>query len=191
MGADSKSWPACLGQHGIGRIKQNGQRLLELCCFHGLCITNTYFKCKEIHKVSWRHSWSCHWHQLDLVITRRQDLSSVLLTCTYHSTDCNTDNSLVISKVRVKPKKIHYTKIKGLPLINTCCTNNPVEKQKFVNSFKEAIETSTSSDSTIHSGKKSSLRSCWFVCKVLAAHVYPESQCRFRSGRSTVDMIFL
>ena len=51
VGADHSSWPACLGHHGIGKMNENGQRLLELCCHHGLCITNTYFKIKPQHGV--------------------------------------------------------------------------------------------------------------------------------------------
>ncbi len=55
VGADHEAWPSCLGTHGRGKINENGQRLLEICCSHSLCVTNTYFKCKEIHQVSWRH----------------------------------------------------------------------------------------------------------------------------------------
>ncbi|XP_047483313.1 craniofacial development protein 2-like [Penaeus chinensis] len=97
VGADHEAWLSCLGAYGRGKINDNGQRLLELCCYHGLCVTNT-FPCKEIDQVSWRHPRSRHWHQLDLVLTRRKDLASVLLTRTYHSADCDTDHSLVASK---------------------------------------------------------------------------------------------
>ena len=55
VGTDWQAWPTCLGHFGIGRMNENGQRLLNLCCHHGLCITNSYFRCKELHKVSWRH----------------------------------------------------------------------------------------------------------------------------------------
>ena len=92
--------------HGRGKMNDNGQRLLELCCYHGLCVTNTFFPCKDIHQVSWRHPRSRHWHQLDLVLTKRRDLASVLLTRTYHSADCDTDHSLVASKVRIGPRKL-------------------------------------------------------------------------------------
>ncbi|XP_047489149.1 uncharacterized protein LOC125039353 [Penaeus chinensis] len=98
VGADHEAWLSCLGAYGRGKINDNGQRLLELCCYHGLCVTNTFFPCREIHQVSWRHPRSRHWHQLDLVLTRRKDLASVLLTRTYHSADCDTDHSLVASK---------------------------------------------------------------------------------------------
>ena len=41
VGADRESWPRVLGHHGIGKLNENGQRLLEFCCFHNLCVTNT------------------------------------------------------------------------------------------------------------------------------------------------------
>ena len=99
VGAENQAWPSCLGPHGTGRINGNGQRLLELCCHHGLCTTNTYFQSKKLHKVSWRRPRSGHWHQLDLVITRRKELGYVFHTRSYHSTVCDTDHSLVASKV--------------------------------------------------------------------------------------------
>lgn len=43
VGANRKSWPRVLGYHGIGKLNGNGQRLLELCCYHSLCVTNTHF----------------------------------------------------------------------------------------------------------------------------------------------------
>lgn len=51
VGADHGVWPTCLGVYGRGKINDNGQRFLEFCCMHGLCVTNTFFKCKEIHQV--------------------------------------------------------------------------------------------------------------------------------------------
>ena len=118
-------------------MNENGQRLLELCCHHGLCITNSYFKCNELHKVSLRHPRSCHCHQLDLVITRRADLSSILHTRSYHSADCDTDHSPVASKVKLKPRKIHHGKTKGRPRINTCGTSDPVKAQSIADSLQE------------------------------------------------------
>ncbi|KAL1250638.1 hypothetical protein QQF64_018434 [Cirrhinus molitorella] len=53
VGADNDSWPSCLGKFGVGKMNENGQRLLELCAFHNLCIANSYFQTKPQHKVSW------------------------------------------------------------------------------------------------------------------------------------------
>ncbi|KAK2555651.1 Craniofacial development protein 2 [Acropora cervicornis] len=147
VGADWQVWPTCLGHYGLGRLNENGQRLLELCCHHGLCITNSYFAGKDRHKVSWRHPRSGHWHQLDLVITRRADPSNVLHTRSYHSADCDTDHSLVASKVRLKPQRIHHAKTKGRPRINTCGTSDPDKVKRFADTFNERIAAhATSSD---------------------------------------------
>ena len=90
VGADQGSWPSCLGKFGMGKMNDNGQRLLELCTYHNLCIANSFFKTKPQHKVSWRHPYSKHLHQLDLILVRQTAIKNVLYTRSYHSTDCDT-----------------------------------------------------------------------------------------------------
>ena len=68
LGADNGSWPPCLSYFGTVKVNENGQRLLELCYYHDLCITNSFFSTKPQLKVSWRHSLSKQWHQLDIMI---------------------------------------------------------------------------------------------------------------------------
>ena len=102
--------PNCLGHHGIGKMNGNGQQLLEFCCIHNVCLTSTFFQTKPHQKVSWRHPRFGHWHQLNLIITRCQSLNSVFITHSYHSTNCDTDHSLVHSKIRLQPKKIHHSR---------------------------------------------------------------------------------
>ena len=140
VGADHDSWPNTIGHFGIGKLNENGQRLLELCSYHELCITNTFFSCKPHHRVSWRHPRSQHWHQLDLIITRRSSLNCVLISRSYHSADCDTDHSLVSSKVRLQPKRINQSKTKGRPRINIAKTANPDLRESFVYSIEEALK---------------------------------------------------
>ena len=104
---------SCIGQFGVGKMNENGQRLLELCTYHDLCIANSYFRTKPQDKVSWRHPCSKHWHQLDMIILRRASLKNVL-----HSADCNTDHSLVCCRIRLQPKRFHRTKKQGNPRID-------------------------------------------------------------------------
>ena len=115
VGADHDSWPSCLGQFGVGKMNETGQRLLELCTFHDLCITNSSFRTKPQHKVSWRHPRSKHWHQLDLILVRRAAIMNVLHTRSYYSADCDTDYSFVCCKIRMQPKKCPPRKDKGEP----------------------------------------------------------------------------
>ena len=73
-------WHGVIGHHGVGNMNRNGLRLLSLCCELGLAFTNTFFQLREMHKTSWMHSRSKHWHLIDYVIVRRRDLNEVQIT---------------------------------------------------------------------------------------------------------------
>ena len=105
VGRDFEAWPNCLGKFNVGKVNENGQRLLEFCTRFNLCVANSFFKTKPQHKVSWRHPRSKHWHQLDLVLVRRSNLNSVKVVRSYHSADCDTDHLLVCGSIKLSPKK--------------------------------------------------------------------------------------
>ena len=181
VGADHESWPSCLGQFGVGRMNDNGQRLLELCTYHNLCITNSFFKTKPQHKVSWRHPRSKHWHQLDLILVRRTCIKNVLHTRSYHSADCDTDHSLVCCKIKLQPKRFHHGKKQGNPRIDVNKMNRPDLVEQFAERFENKLECLQTGDSatekwknlrdTMHRtalatfGKKSSKSHDWFEAK--------------------------
>ena len=148
IGADHASWPSSLGHHGIGKMNDNGQRLLELCSYNNLCVTNTFFGTKPRHRVSWRHPRSKHWHQLDLILTRRSNLNCVKLTRSYHSADCDTDHSLVCTKVKLYPQKIHHCRKKGTPRINTNALSQTIMVEKFVGALEAALPSQPGKDAT-------------------------------------------
>ena len=139
VGADHSSWSPYLGQFGVGKMNENGQRLLEFCCHHDLCVTNTFFSTKPQHRVSWRHPRSKHWHQLDLVLTRRGDLGHVKLTRSYQSADCDTDHSLVGSRIKLQPRKIHKARKEGKPRIDTSQIHDPDKVEEFTRMLEEAL----------------------------------------------------
>ena len=140
VGGDHESWPECIGHSGIGKMNENGQRLLEVCSYRKLCISNTFFNTKPHHRVSWMHPRSHHWHQLDLVITRRANLQCIMSTRSYHSADCDTDHALVCSRVRLKPKKLHRSKRSGQPRINIAATAVSQLCDAFAKTVKTALE---------------------------------------------------
>ena len=146
VGADNDSWPSCLGPFGVGKMNENGQQLLKLCVFHNLCITNSFFKTKPQHKVSWRHLHSKHWHQLDLILVRHATIKNVLHTCSYHSADCDTDHSLVCCKIRLQPKKFHHAKKPGNPCIDISKMTQPDLMEQFAEAFEEEYDASQSGD---------------------------------------------
>ncbi|CAB3239300.1 unnamed protein product [Arctia plantaginis] len=97
VGQSQTSWPECVGSHVVGKINENGQRLLEFCSQNLLCVTNTYFKGIFTRKVSWKHPRSGHWHQFDVTFTRKKDLRDILYSRTFYSANCDTDHSLVVT----------------------------------------------------------------------------------------------
>ncbi|XP_066021426.1 uncharacterized protein [Pocillopora verrucosa] len=125
VGNDQGSWPDCLGHFGVGKCNENGQRLLELCTYHRLCITNTFFGVKLHHRFSWMHPRSKNWHQLDLIISRREHLNNIRTTRAYHSADCDSDQSLVCTKIQLRPKKFHRVKQSATLRINASATAIP------------------------------------------------------------------
>lgn len=139
VGADIEAWSPTIGNFGVGKINDNGQRLLELCAYHGLCVTNTFFDNKPHRRVSWCHPRSGRWHQLDLVVTRKPQLSSVCNTRSFHSADCNTDHSLVCSTVRLRPKPFHRKKLTPIPKINVAATKNHQQCTDFTSSLNAAL----------------------------------------------------
>ncbi len=47
--ANHNSWPHCIAHFGLSKLNENGQRLLELCSHHDLCISNMFFSTKPCH----------------------------------------------------------------------------------------------------------------------------------------------
>ena len=100
VGSNKRAWPGVLGSHGHGKENSNGLLLLSLCEEENLVITNMVFKHKGVHKVTWMHPRSKHWHMLDYIITRHQDLSEILDTRAMRGADCWTDHVLLRCKAR-------------------------------------------------------------------------------------------
>ena len=97
VGQDDGMWRDVMGVFGIGTRNNNGQRLLELCSEHRLCITNTVFNHKVEHKASWNSPDGITRNLIDYVIVNRARRSSVLDTRIYMGCKVPSDHKLVIS----------------------------------------------------------------------------------------------
>ena len=142
VGQDTGSWSPHIGHHGVGKLNENGQLLLEFCTKMNLCVTNTFFELKPQHKVTWRHPRSGHWHQLDLVLTRTKWLNSVKSTRAYHSADGDTDHALVISRVQLSGRKRKPVRVYTKPAkkVDVSGVKNPLRVLAFSQHFKAERE---------------------------------------------------
>jgi len=55
VGADADSWTSVIGRFGVGKINENGQRLLELCSLFNLSVASSFFKGSLRSKLTWMH----------------------------------------------------------------------------------------------------------------------------------------
>ncbi|GFS07644.1 craniofacial development protein 2 [Elysia marginata] len=118
VGRDSDTWNGILGRHGVGNCKEYGRLLLGFCAEHQLTVTNTVFQQKDRLKTTWMHPRSNHWHLLDYILVRKQDLRDVLHTRVMPSAECSTDHCLVRCKLNLKFKPKPKRKGKPLKKIN-------------------------------------------------------------------------
>ena len=131
-GSDYRSWSGVIGPHGLGNMNDNGQRLLEYCASHDLCLTSTFFAGSPRSKATWMHPRSHRWHQLDhIIMTRKRQLGDVKHCRSMHSTDCNTDHALVRCKLRMQPKKFHQAHPRPSPAVDTTATLDFMRVTKF------------------------------------------------------------
>ncbi|KAI8511742.1 hypothetical protein Bbelb_108420 [Branchiostoma belcheri] len=112
-------------------------------------------------KVSWKHPRSGHWHQLDLILARRQLLKRVLHTASMHSADCDTDHALIRCKVCVsKPMRLKNKtpQPRRIPKMATHNMSDPGLLEVFNDRLQEALNTPTADSTTSCDDKWSKLR---------------------------------
>ena len=100
VGRNHDIWHGVIGHNGFGNMNSSGLRLLSLCSELGLAITNTFFQLRDMHKTSWMHPRSKHWHLIDYVIVRRRYLNEVQITRAMRGSECSTDYRLIRSTLR-------------------------------------------------------------------------------------------
>ena len=104
VGQEDGMWRDEVGVFGIGTRNNNGQRLLEFCAEHRLCVTNTIFNHKIEHKATWISPNGMTRNLIDYIIVNRARRSTVLDTRVFRGCKVPSDHKLVVSKIRVKLK---------------------------------------------------------------------------------------
>ena len=100
VGKNYGIWHGVIGHHGVGNMNSSGLRLRSLCSELGLAISSTFFPLRDMHKTSWMHPMTKHWHLIDYVIVSRRGLNEVQTTLAMRGEECSTDHRLIRSTLR-------------------------------------------------------------------------------------------
>jgi len=97
-----------LGTNGEITTNSNGRKLKEFASVNELQITNTFFRHKEIHKMTW--SFRGYRSIIDYILTNKKLSPLVNGTKVFRGCDVTTDHYLLISKIHLPQKWYTFTK---------------------------------------------------------------------------------
>ncbi|KAK7873794.1 hypothetical protein R5R35_005779 [Gryllus longicercus] len=87
-----------VGQYGEESINDNGKRLINLCKEHALCVGNTLFRPKNIHKYTRIEPVRNIQSVIDLVVVKNERRVNLNDMRVYRQPECGTDHHMVVSK---------------------------------------------------------------------------------------------
>uniref|UniRef100_A0A8C4XBT5 Endonuclease/exonuclease/phosphatase domain-containing protein n=1 Tax=Erpetoichthys calabaricus TaxID=27687 RepID=A0A8C4XBT5_ERPCA len=127
LNGDRSGFEATMGPHGSGaRTNDNGERLRSLCATNNLCIGNTVFQHKRIHKMTWQSPGGLYKKEIDYICVSKRWCSSLLDVKSQRGADVGSDHNLLVAKCRLKlmrstpkpqrPRPFNVTKLKEMPV---------------------------------------------------------------------------
>jgi len=123
----SQETPGVTGKFGLGVQNEAGQRLTEFCQENPLVIANTLFQQhKRIHYTQTSPD-SQHQNQTDYILCSQTWISSIQSAKTRLGANCGPDHELLITKFRLKLKKVEKTTRPFRYELNQICYDYTVE----------------------------------------------------------------
>ena len=94
---------------GLGIWNEAGQRLIEFCQENALVIENILFQQHKRRLYTWTSADGQHRNQIDYILCSQRWRSPIQSTKTRLGADCGSDHELLITKFRLKLKKVGKT----------------------------------------------------------------------------------
>ena len=99
------SYQDLVGNHGLVKRNQRGDRMLQFCIENDLIVTNTTFQHPNRLLYTWKSPGDISRHQLDYLLIRKRHRNSVKQCRTYPGADISSDHNPVIAKISVRLKR--------------------------------------------------------------------------------------
>ena len=94
------------GKFGLEVQNEAGSRLTEFCQENALVIANTLFQQHKRRLYTWISSDGKYRNQMDYILCSQRWRSSIQSAKTREGADCGSDHELLITKLRLKLKKV-------------------------------------------------------------------------------------
>ena len=98
--------PGLTGEFGLGVQNEAGQRLTEICQENALVIANTLFQQHKRRLYTWTSPDGQYQNQTDYILCSQRWRNSIQSAKTRPGADCGSDHELLITKFRLKLKKV-------------------------------------------------------------------------------------
>ena len=105
----SQEIPGVTGKFGLVVQNETGQRLIEFCQENSLIVANTFFQQHKRRLYTWTSPDGQHQKQIDYILCSQRWKSSIQSAKTRPGADCGSDHELLITKFRLKLKKVGKT----------------------------------------------------------------------------------
>ena len=105
----SQEIPGVTGKFGLGLENEAGQRLIEFCQENALVIANTLFQQHKGRLYTWTSPGGQYQNQIDYILCSQRWRSSIQSATTRLGADCGSDHESLITKLRLKLKKVGKT----------------------------------------------------------------------------------
>ena len=89
---------------GLGKTNETGERLIQFCERHNLCIVNTMYKQPKRLLYTWKSPGDLPRNQIDYVLIKNRFKNTVSTCKTYPGLDIGSDHNPVIMKIKLKLK---------------------------------------------------------------------------------------
>ena len=109
VGSQEMELPGVTGKFGVGVQNEAGQRVTEFCQENTLVIANTVFQKHKRRLYTWTSRDGQHRNQIDYIFCSKRWRNSTQSTKTRPGADCGSDHELLITKFRLKLKKVGKT----------------------------------------------------------------------------------
>ena len=106
MQKGSQETPGVTGKFSLGVQNEAGQRLPEICQENALVIANILFQQHKRQLYTWTSPDGQHRNQMDYILYSQRWRSCIQSVKTRPGADCGSDHELLITKFRLKLKKV-------------------------------------------------------------------------------------